>query len=734
MSLTCGLPTFTDKEEQENRVTMKTGIFMPNRIPKRNFLIHSSRDHIRTKPTSSIHDPEERNRHSRNEIELVRGKTVHHQRESPCDCCEQPQQQQQQQQVIHSREGHDQRQSIYQTRIKTVYKYSKNHPNGDPVKNGYSTRKIIEGERRLEVHRPIALMPEQCSCTDCRKEDTNHYEKNNDSFAGRSTHHANENIYFKTCSDSEDKRLAYDKHYSDGMNDDRQEYRRKSVSDVTRPKIIVKANVASEYPTLAVSDRIRMRFNDEREFRMRRGNGVVSNDALTNGSGFGSRDVAINGKGPDLQIERKAWGEHYGFSVNGRYFIRDVPKVNPHPRKSIEERVERRDPRYHEAREQAFAVVKTSEGDHRPPQQEMKYQENCDCEECSMPKVMKIKQEEDTFEAVQGSQDEYMEYENSDKIRSDSNEMKDSRKQIIIDEKERLLEHWKKQTPIHDFRYKARLQNGTKPQIHYQEHQNMKVVEYRKKKMNGSHVNGENRYVKMNHDKMNYDKMDCENIKSEKLKYEKMISDRRQQSVKDVVMVENEDEQKMEIYEVNRNDGKMIIDDNLKIERNTDEHEIVNVTEMEDETAKLNMSDDLGSSNQTSIDFTASGVSIENSRQFRNTRDKDKRAIVKQIRERDAGKKSRALANWLERKRVAELNDAFERLRKMVPAYGNEDRSLSKIKTLRYASTYINHLATIHEKQCRYGIQDLKKGMVKFLDMDPLLQRCQEHLETQSII
>ena len=710
---------------------MKTGIFMPKRIPKGNFLIHSSRDHIRTTPISSIvdmHDSEERNRNSRNEIELVRGNTVHRQRESPCDCCEQPQQrQQQQQQVIHSREGHGQRQSIYETRIKAVYKYGKNHRNGDHVENGYSTRKIVEGERRLEIHRPIALMPEQCSCTDCRKEPTNQYEKNNDSFASRSTHHANKNIYFKTCSDSVEKRLAV------GMSDGRQEYRRKSFNDATRPKIVVEAKVASEYPTLAASDRIRMRFNDEREFRMRRGNGVVSNEALTNGSGFGSRDVATDEKGPGLQLERKAWGEHYGFSVNGRYLIRNVPKVNPHLRKSIEEQGERTDARYHEAREQAFAVVKTSEGDHRPPRQEIKYQENCDCGECSMPKVMKIKQEEDTFEAVQGNQDEYMEYENSHKIRRDSNKMKDSRKQIIIDEKERLLEHWKKQTPIHDFRYKARLQHEIKPQIHYQENQNMKVVEYRKKKMNGSHVNGENRYDKMNHDKVNYDKMVCENIKSEKLRYEKMISDRTQQRVKDVVMVENEDEQRMEIYEVNKN-GKMIIDDNLKIERNADEHEIVNVTEMEDETAKLKMSGDLGNSNQTAIDFTASGVSVENSRPFRNARDKEKRTMVKQIRERDAGKKSRALANWLERKRVAELNDAFERLRKMVPAYGNEDRSLSKIKTLRYASTYINHLATIHEKQCRYGIQDLKKGMVKFLEMDPLLQRCQEHLETQSII
>ena len=114
--------------------------------------------------------------------------------------------------------------------------------------------------------------------------------------------------------------------------------------------------------------------------------------------------------------------------------------------------------------------------------------------------------------------------------------------------------------------------------------------------------------------------------------------------------------------------------------------------------------------------------------------DKDRKENFKQQREKDSGKKSRALANWLERKRVAELNDAFERLRGMVPTYGNEDRSLSKIKTLRYAATYIRHLALIHEKQCICEIEDIKKGLKKVLEMDPMLQRCQEHLESKCII
>eukprot|EP00794_Sanderia_malayensis_P008203 gene8203-9083_t len=118
----------------------------------------------------------------------------------------------------------------------------------------------------------------------------------------------------------------------------------------------------------------------------------------------------------------------------------------------------------------------------------------------------------------------------------------------------------------------------------------------------------------------------------------------------------------------------------------------------------------------------------------REAREKEKRAIVRKLKERDAGKKSRAVANWLERKRVAELNEAFELLRKIVPTYGNEDRSLSKIKTLRYASTYINHLAMIADKQRRYGVDDVKQGLLNLLEIDPLIQRCQEHLQTRCVI
>ena len=96
--------------------------------------------------------------------------------------------------------------------------------------------------------------------------------------------------------------------------------------------------------------------------------------------------------------------------------------------------------------------------------------------------------------------------------------------------------------------------------------------------------------------------------------------------------------------------------------------------------------------------------------------------------------KSRIVANWLERKRVAELNQAFEKLRKMVPPYGNEDRSLSKIKTLRYAVTYISHLGFILSKQKKYGYFDVKRETRRLYDIDPLFQKCREHMEMKDVI
>lgn len=54
-------------------------------------------------------------------------------------------------------------------------------------------------------------------------------------------------------------------------------------------------------------------------------------------------------------------------------------------------------------------------------------------------------------------------------------------------------------------------------------------------------------------------------------------------------------------------------------------------------------------------------------------------------------KKRRLAANARERRRMNSLNDAFERLREVVPSLGN-DRKLSKFETLQMAQTYISAL------------------------------------------
>jgi hypothetical protein len=54
-------------------------------------------------------------------------------------------------------------------------------------------------------------------------------------------------------------------------------------------------------------------------------------------------------------------------------------------------------------------------------------------------------------------------------------------------------------------------------------------------------------------------------------------------------------------------------------------------------------------------------------------------------------KKRRLAANARERRRMNSLNDAFDRLREVVPSLGN-DRKLSKFETLQMAQTYIGAL------------------------------------------
>ncbi|CAL4176083.1 unnamed protein product [Meganyctiphanes norvegica] len=60
----------------------------------------------------------------------------------------------------------------------------------------------------------------------------------------------------------------------------------------------------------------------------------------------------------------------------------------------------------------------------------------------------------------------------------------------------------------------------------------------------------------------------------------------------------------------------------------------------------------------------------------------------------DVLKKRRVAANARERRRMNGLNDAYERLREVVPQLGN-DRKLSKFETLQMAKTYISALGEL---------------------------------------
>ena len=57
-------------------------------------------------------------------------------------------------------------------------------------------------------------------------------------------------------------------------------------------------------------------------------------------------------------------------------------------------------------------------------------------------------------------------------------------------------------------------------------------------------------------------------------------------------------------------------------------------------------------------------------------------------------KHRRNMANARERKRMNGLNDAFERLREVVPN-ANSEQKMSKIETLLVAQTYIKALAKL---------------------------------------
>lgn len=63
----------------------------------------------------------------------------------------------------------------------------------------------------------------------------------------------------------------------------------------------------------------------------------------------------------------------------------------------------------------------------------------------------------------------------------------------------------------------------------------------------------------------------------------------------------------------------------------------------------------------------------------------------------DEFKRRRLAANARERKRMNNLNDAFDRLREVVPSLGS-DRKLSKFETLQMAQTYISALLELSKR------------------------------------
>ena len=65
---------------------------------------------------------------------------------------------------------------------------------------------------------------------------------------------------------------------------------------------------------------------------------------------------------------------------------------------------------------------------------------------------------------------------------------------------------------------------------------------------------------------------------------------------------------------------------------------------------------------------------------------------VHQFTDDVSGEKPRMIANMRERDRTQSVNSAFTSLRELIPTEPL-DRKLSKIETLRLATSYIQHLA-----------------------------------------
>nr|CAD7418433.1 unnamed protein product [Timema poppensis] len=91
------------------------------------------------------------------------------------------------------------------------------------------------------------------------------------------------------------------------------------------------------------------------------------------------------------------------------------------------------------------------------------------------------------------------------------------------------------------------------------------------------------------------------------------------------------------------------------------------------------------------IDRDVDGISSQNQKQQHHHQTSSKRRSSSKMVSPVVLKKRRLAANARERRRMQNLNKAFDRLRTHLPSLGN-DRQLSKYETLQMAQTYINAL------------------------------------------
>ena len=79
-------------------------------------------------------------------------------------------------------------------------------------------------------------------------------------------------------------------------------------------------------------------------------------------------------------------------------------------------------------------------------------------------------------------------------------------------------------------------------------------------------------------------------------------------------------------------------------------------------------------------------------------------------------KHRRSMANARERRRMNGLNDAFERLREVVPNV-NSEQKMSKIETLLVAQTYIKALAKLMADDTEQSGENQNKNTIEILDI-----------------